>query len=86
MNKLFFSSLSILAVGTLLFFNSSCNVKPKETETKTAEIKAGVSATDSVKAKAYVCPMGPQCGQSDSAGKCASCGMELKKDPNFHQK
>jgi hypothetical protein len=88
MNKTIFSALSILGLATILFSSSSCNTKPQDSDTKVVEIKADLSKTDSaaVKAKAYVCPMGPQCGQSDSAGKCTSCGMEMKKDPNYHQK
>ena len=29
---------------------------------------------------AYVCPMGPQCGTGETAGKCPSCGMEMVKN------
>jgi rubrerythrin len=38
---------------------------------------------DRIKVQAYVCPMGPQCGQGDKPGKCPSCGMDLKQNPDY---
>jgi hypothetical protein len=88
MSRIFFSACAVLALTMILFTNESCNPKQQPAvEVKTAEIKADTSSKEPMlKAKAYVCPMGMQCGQSDSAGKCESCGMELKKDPDFQKK
>jgi hypothetical protein len=86
MNRLFFSLLTGLAFTTVVLSSVSCNPKPPPAEIKTVELKSDTSSRQALKAKAYVCPMGMQCGQSDSAGKCPSCGMELKKDTLFHIK
>jgi hypothetical protein len=42
--------------------------------------KNETTPTDSTKATAYVCPMGPQCGKGDQPGKCPGCGMEMVKN------
>lgn len=83
MKKLITTALT-LAAFTLLLFNTSCGTTtPKEPEKKTTEIKADTARKDTVKAQAYVCPMGPQCGQGPSPGKCPSCGMEMKQNPDI---
>jgi hypothetical protein len=85
MKKLALSIASTLLFSLLIF--SSCNnpSTPKEPVTK-SEMKTDSVKKDTVHSKAYVCPMGPQCGEGDTAGKCASCGMELKQNPAFKGK
>jgi hypothetical protein len=75
--------MSVLVSGLVLFYLTACNTTPKE-PVQTPEIKAAAPAPeDTMKLKAYVCPMGPTCGQGDSAGKCPSCGMDMKANPKF---
>jgi hypothetical protein len=75
-----FTSALILCAAILLV--SSCNnPSSKENAVKEPDAKATAAPQDTLKLKAYVCPMGPQCGQSDTAGKCPSCGMEMKANP-----
>jgi hypothetical protein len=80
--KQLFSALIIT-----LFVVTSCNTSSKEpvksTEVKADSIKKEITPKDTIKVQAYVCPMGPQCGQGDKPGKCPSCGMELKENPAF---
>ena len=70
---------------SLLFTVSSCNSPAKDENKK--EIAPAVDTVhvkkDSIRAQAYVCPMGSQCGQGPKAGKCPNCGMEMKPDPEF---
>jgi rubrerythrin len=81
-------SIFVLAGFSVLVLNSSCNSKAKEEKKEEMNIKADsvTSHRDSVKVQAYVCPMGPQCGQGDKPGKCPSCGMDLKENPDFKKK
>jgi hypothetical protein len=85
MSKFAVSLASALICSLLIC--SSCNTPVvKESEKKETEIKADTAHKDTVAAKAYVCPMGPQCGQGDSAAKCPSCGMDMKANPEFKKK
>jgi hypothetical protein len=84
-------SVGALLVLSLIFLNS-CN-NPSSTKESTKEANSPVpSKADTTKkdsthaAQAYVCPMGPQCGQGDKAGKCPSCGMDMKENPDFKKK
>lgn len=66
---------SLFICGMLSMVFASCsNQSPKapdnqdqlQSDTSTSEMQAG-----------YVCPMGKECGYSNVAGKCSSCGMDL---------
>ena len=53
---------------------SSCG---GSTEKKDQPNETNPVSKDSTKATAYVCPMGPECGKGETAGKCPSCGMDM---------
>ncbi|MFI5148617.1 MAG: heavy metal-binding domain-containing protein [Bacteroidia bacterium] len=83
-NKLRPISRTLLCTS-FLFYLTACNTTPpKENQVKVPEVKATAPAvSDTIQLKAYVCPMGPECGQSDTAGKCPSCGMDMKANPKI---
>jgi hypothetical protein len=82
MKKLFFTSACILSFS-LLILNTSCGNKQADDSKKVPEFKADTSRKDTVKAQAYVCPMGATCGQGNEPGKCPSCGMTLVENKDF---
>jgi|GEM_PF-1903620 hypothetical protein len=84
MKKSLLSSFSVIIISSALLYFPSCNGSTvKEDKAKEPEAKSAPTPEDTMKLKAYVCPMGPQCGQGDSAGKCPSCGMDMKANPKF---
>ncbi len=85
MKKHILSSVSICSLF-LLIFTSCSGPASHEPQKTTPELKTDTTRKDTTRAQAYVCPMGPQCGQADTAGKCPSCGMEMKPNPDFKKK
>jgi|GEM_PF-5078871 len=69
MKKYFFPALLLL---TLAFSSCGNDAKPEP-----APDTVLPKRPDSTEQAAYICPMGAKCGYSDTAGKCASCGMDL---------
>lgn len=66
---------SLLISATLVIGLAACSTPSGSTTPENTDHKADTSKTE---AQAnFICPMGKECGYSDVAGKCNSCGMDL---------
>jgi hypothetical protein len=72
-NLLLIAATLFIAVGSMTVTSCGGNTEKPKNETVPTN-------NDSTKVSAYVCPMGPQCGKGDAAGKCPGCGMDMVKN------